>query len=161
MPLILSSNVTWDAYRLIAETNIFRIGVSLYVFCIMLTRNKLAKKYITERYNIFLKIPRILRHIYNKWSHFWYFNTNQLHYIYIYITNTITFTVYEYILIFNLIYTIYIYILYYLYYMYYIYISYVSFAFFLFIATTLSQHIHALVTLVSHSRNPFQLVLWF
>ena len=29
MPLILSSNVIWDDYRLIAETKIFRFGVSL------------------------------------------------------------------------------------------------------------------------------------
>ena len=33
----------------------------------MLTRNGLAKKYFTERYNILRKIPRILRHIYNRW----------------------------------------------------------------------------------------------
>ena len=145
MPLILSSNVTWHAYRLIAETNIFRLGVSLYVFCIMLTRNELAKKYITERYNTFLKMRRILRHIYNKWSHFWYFNTNQLHYIYIDITNTITFTVYEYIIVYeyillsNLIY-IYIYI--------YIYCMYKLCVF------CLLQHC-CNTTLVSHSHNFF------
>ena len=74
----------------------------------MLQRNGLAKKHITERCNTLPKISRMLRHIYNKWSHFWESNTNQLHYIYVYIKNTITFIVYELILLSNFIY-IYIY----------------------------------------------------
>ena len=65
MPLILSSNVIWHGYRLIAETNIFRLGVSL--ICLFYVEEEwLAKKYNTERYNVLLQIPRILRHIYNK-----------------------------------------------------------------------------------------------
>ena len=76
-PLILSSNVIWHAYRLIAEAKIFRriplfypcgdtpLVYPSYVFY-MLSGNGLAKKYIIERYNILLDIPRIFRHIYNK-----------------------------------------------------------------------------------------------
>ena len=50
MSLILSSNVIWHAYRLIAETKIFRLGGSLSHISSMLRKNKLAKKYNTERY---------------------------------------------------------------------------------------------------------------
>ena len=76
-PLRLSSNVIWHAYRLIAEAKIFRrillvypsgdtpLVYPSYVFY-MLSGNGLAKKYIIERYNILLEIPRIFRHIYNK-----------------------------------------------------------------------------------------------
>ena len=63
--------------------------------------------YNTERYNILLQIPRILRHTYNKWS---ILINNSIQ-----INTKFTFTVYEYIIVFenillsNLIY-IYIYI---------------------------------------------------
>ena len=57
MPLIPSNNVIWHAYRLIAEIKIFRLGESL--IC-LLRRNRLTKKYNTERF------IRICRHIYNK-----------------------------------------------------------------------------------------------
>ena len=59
MPLILSSNVIWHAYRLIAETKIFRLGLSL--ICILYVKEEwIGKKvllihYITIyylRYNI-------------------------------------------------------------------------------------------------------------
>ena len=74
-PLILSSDVIWHAYRLIAEAKIFRCIPLVYpsgdtplypsyVFYV-LSGNGLAKKYIIERYNILLETPRIFRHIYN------------------------------------------------------------------------------------------------
>ena len=39
MPLILSSNVIYHAYRLIAETKIFRLGVSL--ICLFLCEGRM------------------------------------------------------------------------------------------------------------------------
>ena len=60
---MLSSNVIWHPYRLIAETKNFRFVYPSYVFY-MRRRNGLAiyySKYITERYKILLQIPRILR----------------------------------------------------------------------------------------------------
>ena len=65
MPLILSDNIIWPAYRFIAENKIFRLGVSLLYFY-MFRRNGLAKKNDTKRYNILLQMPRIFRHIHNK-----------------------------------------------------------------------------------------------
>ena len=47
--LILSGNVIWHASKLLAETKVFRLAVSVMCFY-MLKRNALAKKYITERY---------------------------------------------------------------------------------------------------------------
>ena len=47
MPLILSSNVIWHGYRLIAETNIFRLGYLSYVFS-MLRRNGWRKSIIQK-----------------------------------------------------------------------------------------------------------------
>ena len=38
MPLILSSNVIWNAYRLIAENKIFRVSVSL--ICLLYVKEK-------------------------------------------------------------------------------------------------------------------------
>ena len=67
MHLILSSNVIWHAYRLIAEMKIFRLGVSL--ICLLYVKeNGLAKKYNIKRHNILLQIPRIFRYINNKKS---------------------------------------------------------------------------------------------
>ena len=51
---------SWHAYRLIAEPNIFRFGGSLICLLYMLRKNRLAKKYNTERY------IGTFRHIYNK-----------------------------------------------------------------------------------------------
>ena len=63
--LRLSSNVIWHAYRLIVETKIFRLGVS--VICLLYVNEEwTVQKYITERYNILIQIPTIFRHIYNK-----------------------------------------------------------------------------------------------
>ena len=142
MPLIPSSNVIWNAYRLIAETKIFRLGVSL--ICLLYVKEEwIGKKYNTERYNILLQIPRIFRHIYNKWSILiiQYKSTLNLHLLYM--------NIYKYILLFNLIY-IYIYIYYYILLsnLIYIYILWALLCF-LFIAT-LSQLIRTMVTLVSH-----------
>ena len=59
MPLILSSNVIWHAYRLIAETKIFRLGVSL--ICLSYVKEEwMAKKYNTERQYI-LQITKNLQ----------------------------------------------------------------------------------------------------
>ena len=87
--MILSSNVIWNAYRLIAETKIFRLGGSL-ICLYMLRKNRLAKKYNTERY------IRTFRHTYNKWSVLiiQYKSTLNLHLLYL-----LTFTVFTYNLI--------------------------------------------------------------
>ena len=48
MPLILSSNVIWHAYRFIAETKIFRLGVSL--ICLLFVKEEwTGKKSITQK----------------------------------------------------------------------------------------------------------------
>ena len=61
-PLILSSNVIWHAYRLIAETKIFRLGV--FLICLLYVKEKwIGKMYSTEIYNILLQILIIVRHI--------------------------------------------------------------------------------------------------
>ena len=149
MPLILSSNVIWHAYRLIAETKIFRLGLSL--ICLVYVKKEwIGKKYNTDnnnhifyilqviiRYNILLQIQRIFWHFYNKWSILiiQYISTLNLHLLY---TN-----IWLYM-------NIYVYV--------YIWTLYMWTLCFLFIAT-LSQHIHTMAKLVSHGHNLFQLVL--
>ena len=56
-PLILSSKFIWHAYRLIAETKIFRLGLSLISF-LNVKDEWIRKKVDYKRYNIL-----ILRHI--------------------------------------------------------------------------------------------------
>ena len=52
MPLILSSNVIWRAYRFIAETKIFRLGVSL--ICLLFVKEEwTGKKSITQKVIIY------------------------------------------------------------------------------------------------------------
>ena len=68
----------------------------------------MAKKYNTERYDILLQILRISGIFTCIWIYLIIYIYNQLHYIYVYIKNTITFIVYELILLSNFIY-IYIY----------------------------------------------------
>ena len=44
MSLILSSNVIWHAYRLITETKIFRLGISLIYFIVYVKEEFIGKK---------------------------------------------------------------------------------------------------------------------
>ena len=46
-PLILSSNVIWHAYRLIAETKVFRLGVSL--ICLFYVKEEWIVKKVSYR----------------------------------------------------------------------------------------------------------------
>ena len=65
MPLILSSNIIWHAYRLKAETKIFRLGVSL-IYLLYVKEEWTGKKvycrkteYITSNTNNFDKSTQI------------------------------------------------------------------------------------------------------
>ena len=44
MSVILSSNVIWHAYRLITETKIFRLGISLICFIVYVKEELVGKK---------------------------------------------------------------------------------------------------------------------
>ena len=126
----------------------------------MLKRNRLAKKYNTERY------IRIFRHIYYKWSILIIQDkinikfTLTVHeciiaYEYIWIYCIIQFDIYIYIYIYTIYNIQYIYIYICIYICMYVYIWTLCFLCF----ATLSQLIRTMVTLVSHSHDLFQLVL--
>ena len=87
----------------------------------MLGRNGLAKRYNTERYNILLQRPRVFRYINNKWSILIIQYKSTLNLHLLYVNIQL-----------------------------YMNIMNISYYPVLFIAT-LSQHIHTMVTLVSHS----------
>ena len=65
MPMILSSNVILFAYRSIAETIIFRLDV--YPICsLYVKKEEWVREKITEKWNLLIQIPRIVRYIYSK-----------------------------------------------------------------------------------------------
>ena len=132
MPLILSRNFIWHAYRLIAETKIFRLEYPSYAFY-MLRRNGLAKSILQKditycfKYREFSGIFTVNYHISDNSVQI---NIKFTFTVYEYI---IAYVVYEHILLSNFIYMVfniynkYIYIYIYIYihiYMYiYIYIN--------------------------------------
>ena len=58
MPVILSSNVIWHAYSLIAETKVFRLGVSL--ICLLYVKKEWIGKKVYYRKIYYFKCQECL-----------------------------------------------------------------------------------------------------
>ena len=159
MLLILSSNVIWHAYKLIAETKIFRIAVSLV--CLLFVKEERTGKKVYYR-----KICKDIYYFkYREISCIFTINDHNISDSSIQISIKFAFTVYvyisyypiwyTYIYIYKYIYTLYTYYIYiytlHIYYIY-MYINFFNIACFTLIYITC-------FTLVVHTHNLFQLVL--
>ena len=118
-PLILSSNVIWHAYRLITETKVFRLDVSL-IYVLYVKEDWISKKVYyrkiyhitsnTENFQAYLpqmikflivqyKLTLNLHLLYRIYNFIWIYTIIQL-YIYIYIYIYIIYILYIYIYIY-------------------------------------------------------------